>query len=207
MGNQVIGRQINLTLYNSPPLVMGVSGQALDLIGINQYATIASAIHPCLKNPSDSLCREGFSIFFWVKVSSNQYGNVVHFMGHGCPNQGTGFCFIMVNGKFLWSANLVLQKHGASLDADIFYNVWTSMGITWSSATGMQVYVNGASILDHIPVIVRPTAISVIDSLFYFGWSGISVGHWAKFMIDEFYFWPDVKCADFMRVIYEYDRP
>ncbi len=210
IGDQLIGEQINLTLFYNPSLVSGVSGQAISFNGLNQSATFSDQIHPCLRNPVHIDCPNGFSVSFWIKISSIQTGNKITFAGRGCMAGGTGFCLNRVGGRINWGINSELWIDGIKFLPTTLYDTWTSLGATWSAASGLQVYVNGRSILDQSDRYVWPNPVSEGSPNFYFGRSGASGTpgrHLTKYAIDEFYFWPELKCADFMFFIYDYTKP
>ena len=207
IGTQMIGEGVNLTLYNSPSLVLGISGQALSFNGINQYATISSQIHPCIINPGDTNCQNGMTFSFWLKRSS-QTGRHFDYISFGCRINRLGVCFNQAYGYIGWTIGGGPRyfRHTV-LSNELPYDTWLCIGSTWSETYGLQVYVDGESLAEYIPPTTRGFTVTAIASTFYFGRSANNnTLAWAKFAIDEFYFWPEVKCADFMRFLYEYNK-
>ena len=68
VGKSVIGRGITGTLFNVNTLVAGVRGSAICVNGVDQHVQFGGHKDRCFRNAS--LCHQGFSFAFWMKLGN-----------------------------------------------------------------------------------------------------------------------------------------
>ena len=141
-GSTVDGCDISGKLHNVTALTSGVVGNAMYVNGVDQWVTFGSHKDRCFGNVT--LCDEGFSLAFWVKLGARNI---------------TSRCNCILNSIELRYANgfeVCWTKHGAlrasvtftrgtySVQTDgVHSHIWYHIGMTWNNATGLILLLDG----------------------------------------------------------------
>ena len=133
------GNGNSATLFGSvsPLWVSGRFGNALSFDGLDQFA------ESNLNIPSLGTINAPYSISTWVKIpAGTTSGNVIHISNN---SNGLGWCipFIAIeSGKFSAISYNGTDVHAIQSDTPST-DVWHHVVTTWSSSTGLRLYVDG----------------------------------------------------------------
>ena len=133
----VVQGSIPGTVISGATLTKGVVGQALKLDGISQYVDYGTHFDECFHMPD--LCTDGVTFSFWVAMHSVGIifttGNHVNTMG---------FYAAYIGGKLMLNT-LNSTTWDRYVISDWPINQWRHVVLTWSSADGLVLYINGCN--------------------------------------------------------------
>ncbi len=191
-GDQLIGLPINATLNGSPSLVPGVVDNAMYFSGANsQHASFGKLDEPCLTNID--LCTEGFTFSFWVKLPSDKNGVYV---GYGCNVARVGACFRR-NSNVLKVEVKNTTHRMEQTTTEYITDEWMHVAMCMFNDR-LALYLNGQNVGS--PVLVENSH-STTASSFLMG-TAANAG-WGEVTLDEFLFWPQARCGEFSRRVYD----